>query len=44
MLWFLFASATYFIVGPDGTITSHSGVEPMGLLDYSLNLLKGDEL
>lgn len=36
--------ATYFVVSPDGTITSHSGVEPMGLLQYSLDLLKGDEL
>ena len=36
--------ATYFVVSPDGTVTSHSGVEPMGLLDFSLNLARGDEL
>ena len=32
--------ATYFVVGPDGDIQSHSGVEPMQLKDLALNLLK----
>lgn len=36
--------ATYFVIGTDGDITSHSGVEPMSLLQYSLDLLKGGEL
>ena len=36
--------ATYFVVAPDGTVTSHSGVEPMDLKDYALGLLETDEL
>lgn len=36
--------ATYFVISPAGGITSHSGAEPMGLYQYSLDLLKGDEL
>jgi glutathione peroxidase-family protein len=32
--------ATYFVVGPDGDVQSHSGVEPMELKDLALNLLK----
>jgi glutathione peroxidase-family protein len=32
--------ATYFVVGPDGDVQSHSGVEPMQLKDLALNLLK----
>lgn len=35
--------ATYFVVAPDGTITEHSGVEPLQLKDFALSLLK-DEL
>ena len=44
MVFSLDSVATYFVVSPDGDITSHSGVEPMGLLQYSLDLLKADEL
>lgn len=36
--------ASYFVIGPDGTVTSHHGVEPMDLLEFSLVLLKSDEL
>lgn len=37
--------ATYFIVGPDGSVQSHSGVEPMQLKDVALNLIaSGGEL
>jgi glutathione peroxidase len=32
--------ATYFVVGPDGTMSEHSGVEPMDLKGYALSLLK----
>lgn len=32
--------ATYFVIGPDGGITQHSGVEPMDLKGYALSLLK----
>lgn len=32
--------ATYFVVAPDGTITQHSGVEPMDLKGVALSLLK----
>lgn len=35
--------ATYFMIAPDGTITSHQGVEPLHLKDSALGLL-GDEL
>eukprot|EP00934_Nitzschia_sp_Nitz4_P005772 Nitzschia sp. Nitz4//scaffold28_size193895//183269//184461//NITZ4_001692-RA/size193895-augustus-gene-0.317-mRNA-1//-1//CDS//3329546063//5762//frame0 len=35
--------ATYYVVAPDGTITSHSGVEPLELHDMAIGLL-GDEL
>jgi len=38
------SSATYFVVAPNGKITAHNGVEPMDLLQYSLDLLEGDEL
>jgi glutathione peroxidase len=31
--------ATYFVVGPDGTVQSHDGVEPMDLKDIALNLI-----
>jgi len=34
---------TYFVVAPDGTVTQHSGVEPLELKDLALSLLK-DEL
>lgn len=36
--------ATYFVVGPDGAITEHSGVEPMDLKEYALSLLGKEEL
>eukprot|EP00536_Pseudo-nitzschia_multiseries_P016147 jgi/Psemu1/312834/fgenesh1_kg.1029_\ len=36
--------ATYYVVDPDGTVTSHSGVEPMELKDDLLGLLSTDEL
>jgi len=36
--------ATYFIVGPDGDITAHSGVEPLDLEDFAMGLLSGEEL
>lgn len=36
--------ATYFVVDPEGTITAHNGVEPMDLLEYTLGLLKKEEL
>jgi glutathione peroxidase len=32
--------ATYFVVGPDGSITEHTGVEPLDLKGYALSLLK----
>lgn len=35
--------ATYFVVAPDGSVTQHSGVEPLELKDLALSLLK-DEL
>jgi glutathione peroxidase-family protein len=31
--------ATYFVVAPDGTVTSHSGVEPMDLKQLAFRLL-----
>lgn len=36
--------ATYYVISPDGSITSHTGIEPMQLNDVALNLLAGDEL
>ena len=37
--------ATYFVVGPDGSVQSHSGVGPMDLKDVALNLIaSGEEL
>ena len=36
--------ATYFVVSPDGTIDSYSGVEPMDLKDTLVGLLQTDEL
>jgi glutathione peroxidase len=36
--------ATYFVVAPDGTIESHSGIEPLELKDEALGLLESDEL
>ena len=36
--------ATYFVVGPDGSIAQYTGVEPMELKEVALTLLKGDEL
>ena len=36
--------ATYFVVAPDGSVTAHSGVEPMELKDMALGLLESDEL
>lgn len=36
--------ATYFVVSPDGTIDSYSGVEPMNLKDTLMSLLPNDEL
>ena len=36
--------ATYYVISPDGTITSHSGVEPMELHSTLLGLLDNDEL
>ena len=38
-----FSFLAYFIIGPDGEITAHSGVEPMDLRDVALGLLE-DEL
>ena len=38
-----FPFLAYFIIGPDGEITAHSGVEPMDLRDVALGLLE-DEL
>lgn len=35
--------ATYFVVGPDGSVQSHSGVEPMQLKDTALQLLASSE-
>lgn len=32
--------ATYFVVSPDGTVESHSGVEPMELKDTVMDLLE----
>jgi glutathione peroxidase len=31
--------ATYFVVGPDGSVQSYSGVEPMELKDLALDLI-----
>jgi glutathione peroxidase-family protein len=36
--------ASYFVVGPDGSVKSYSGVEPMELKDIALNLIVSDEL
>lgn len=36
--------ATYYIVSPDGSVESHSGVEPLQLKDLALGKLAGDEL
>jgi glutathione peroxidase len=36
--------ATYYVVAPDGTIQSHSGVEPLELKELALAMLDGDEL
>jgi glutathione peroxidase len=36
--------ATYYVISPDGTISSHSGVEPMDLQSSLLGLLDNDEL
>eukprot|EP00980_Cylindrotheca_fusiformis_P013913 scaffold3618_cov129-Cylindrotheca_fusiformis.AAC.13 len=36
--------ATYFIVATDGTVTAHSGVEPMDIRDVALGLVDGQEL
>lgn len=36
--------ATYFVVSPDGSVESFSGVEPMQLKDGVLELLDNDEL
>ena len=36
--------ATYFIVSPDGTINSYSGVEPINLKGTMMGLLPTDEL
>lgn len=35
--------ATYFVVGPDGAIESHSGVEPMDLKDFTIELAQSAE-
>ena len=35
--------ATYFVVGPDGTIESHSGIEPMQLKDFAIELAQSAE-
>lgn len=32
--------ATYFVVAPDGSVTQHSGVEPLDLKGFALSLLK----
>lgn len=32
--------ATYFVIGPDGTVTAHSGVEPLELESQLFDLLK----
>ena len=32
--------ATYFVVAPDGSITEHTGVEPLELKNFALGLLK----
>ena len=36
--------ATYFVVSPDGSMTAHSGIEPMQLKENVLELLESDEL
>jgi glutathione peroxidase len=36
--------ATYFVISPDGTVESHSGVQPMDLKDRLLDLVQNDEL
>ena len=36
--------ATYFIIGPTGDVTAHSGVEPLGLKDSIFELLGKEEL
>ena len=35
--------ATYFVVGPNGAIESHSGVEPMDLKDFTIELAQSAE-
>ena len=35
--------SSYFIIGPDGSVTEHSGVQPMDLLDTARNLLTGTD-
>lgn len=37
-------SFQYYIVGPDGAVESHSGVEPLELKELALEKLSGDEL
>jgi glutathione peroxidase len=32
--------ATYFVIAPDGSLTQHSGVEPLELKGFALSLLK----
>ena len=36
--------ATYFVVSPDGSIESHSGVEPLQLKEVAMGLVDSDEL
>jgi glutathione peroxidase len=36
--------ATYFVVATDGTVTAHSGVEPMDIRDIALGLVDWQEL
>ena len=36
--------AIYFIIDPDGGITTHSNAEPMNLEDFALGLLNTEEL
>lgn len=36
--------ATYFVVGPDGSVQAYNGVEPMDLMEVVFQLLGKEEL
>jgi glutathione peroxidase len=36
--------ATYYVIAPDGTVESHSGIEPLDLKDKVMSLVQSDEL